>query len=116
MPEVRSEPEIPDGRAREQRDPQLRQVGRRRGYARVAREVYRNVDSMIAVKESSHSRSATRYGSPAGEVAFALGGVPHTLPHQSAEAARVLVVCAPAGFEREFGRRAAAIAGIDPPV
>src|SRR5262245_8551022 len=36
MPEVRSKPEIPDGRAREQRDPQLRQVGRRRGYAGVA--------------------------------------------------------------------------------
>jgi glyoxylate utilization-related uncharacterized protein len=52
----------------------------------------------------------------AGEVAFALGGVPHTLANQSAEAARFLVVCAPAGFEREFGRRAAAIAGVDPPV
>jgi glyoxylate utilization-related uncharacterized protein len=52
----------------------------------------------------------------AGEVAFALGGVPHTLANQSAAAAHFLIVCAPAGFEREFGRRAAAIAGVDPPV
>jgi quercetin dioxygenase-like cupin family protein len=52
----------------------------------------------------------------AGEVAFALGGVPHTLANQSADAARFLIVCAPAGFEREFARRAAAIAGVDPPV
>jgi quercetin dioxygenase-like cupin family protein len=52
----------------------------------------------------------------AGEVAFALGGVPHTLANQSADAARFLIVCALAGFEREFGRRAAAIAGVDPPV
>src|SRR5919108_1899721 len=29
---------------------ELRQVGRRRGYPRVAREVYRNVDSMIAAR------------------------------------------------------------------
>jgi pimeloyl-ACP methyl ester carboxylesterase len=29
---------------------QLRRVGRRRGYARVAREVYRNVDSMITAR------------------------------------------------------------------
>ena len=30
---------------------ELRRVGRRRGYPRVAREVYRNVDSMIAARE-----------------------------------------------------------------
>jgi pimeloyl-ACP methyl ester carboxylesterase len=30
---------------------ELRQVGRRRGYPRVAREVYRNVDSMIAARD-----------------------------------------------------------------
>jgi pimeloyl-ACP methyl ester carboxylesterase len=30
---------------------ELRRVGRRRGYARVAREVYRNVESMIAARE-----------------------------------------------------------------
>jgi pimeloyl-ACP methyl ester carboxylesterase len=29
---------------------ELRRVGRRRGYARVAREVYRNVESMIAAR------------------------------------------------------------------
>jgi quercetin dioxygenase-like cupin family protein len=52
----------------------------------------------------------------AGEVAFALGGVPHALANQSAGAARFLVIFAPAGFEREFARRAAAIAGVDPPV
>jgi pimeloyl-ACP methyl ester carboxylesterase len=34
---------------------ELRRVGRRRGYARVAREVYRNVDSMIAAR-SLYSR------------------------------------------------------------
>ena len=29
---------------------ELRRVGRRRGYPRVAREVYRNVESMIAAR------------------------------------------------------------------
>jgi quercetin dioxygenase-like cupin family protein len=51
----------------------------------------------------------------AGEVAFAPSGCPHTLANQANAPARFLIVCAPAGFEREFGRRAAALAGTDPP-
>jgi quercetin dioxygenase-like cupin family protein len=51
----------------------------------------------------------------AGDVAFALGGVPHTLANRSAQAARFLILCAPAGFEREFARRAAASVGVEPP-
>src|SRR5262245_60444120 len=43
----------------------------------------------------------------AGQLAFALGGTPHTLANRSAAAARFLIVCTPAGFEREFARRAA---------
>jgi mannose-6-phosphate isomerase-like protein (cupin superfamily) len=51
----------------------------------------------------------------AGELAFALGGVPHTLANRSSAEARFVIVCTPAGFEREFARRAAARAGVDPP-
>jgi quercetin dioxygenase-like cupin family protein len=51
----------------------------------------------------------------AGELAFALSGVPHTLANRSDSAARFLIVCTPAGFEREFARRAAARAGTEPP-
>ena len=51
----------------------------------------------------------------AGELAFALGGVPHTLANRSGSPARFLIVCTPAGFEREFARRAAAQAGTEPP-
>jgi quercetin dioxygenase-like cupin family protein len=51
----------------------------------------------------------------AGELAFAPGGTPHTLANRSRHAARFLVVCTPAGFEREFARRAARRAGTEPP-
>jgi quercetin dioxygenase-like cupin family protein len=51
----------------------------------------------------------------AGELAFARGGVPHTLANRSDNPARFLIVCTPAGFEREFARRAARRAGTDPP-
>ena len=51
----------------------------------------------------------------AGELAFALGGIPHTLANRADSAARFLIVCTPAGFEREFARRAAARAGTEPP-
>jgi quercetin dioxygenase-like cupin family protein len=51
----------------------------------------------------------------AGELAFALGGVPHTLANRSDSSARFLIICTPAGFEREFARRAAAQAGVEPP-
>lgn len=51
----------------------------------------------------------------AGELAFALGGVPHTLANRSSAPARFLIVCTPAGFEREFARRAAAAPDTEPP-
>jgi quercetin dioxygenase-like cupin family protein len=50
-----------------------------------------------------------------GELAFALRGVPHTLANRSSAPARFVIVFTPAGFEREFARRAAAKAGVDPP-
>jgi uncharacterized RmlC-like cupin family protein len=50
-----------------------------------------------------------------GEVAFAPRGVPHTLANLSSAPARFLIICTPAGFEREFARRAAAHAGVEPP-
>ncbi len=50
-----------------------------------------------------------------GELAFALGGVLHTLANRGNAPARFVIVCTPAGFEREFARRAAAQAGVNPP-
>jgi uncharacterized RmlC-like cupin family protein len=50
-----------------------------------------------------------------GELAFAPGGIPHTLANLSRGPARYLLICTPAGFEREFARRAARRAGTDPP-
>jgi quercetin dioxygenase-like cupin family protein len=50
-----------------------------------------------------------------GELAFALRGVPHTLANRSSSPARYVIVFTPAGFEREFARRAAAHEGIEPP-
>jgi quercetin dioxygenase-like cupin family protein len=50
-----------------------------------------------------------------GEFAFALGGVPHTLANRGSAPARFVIVCTPAGFEREFARRAAARSGVEPP-
>jgi mannose-6-phosphate isomerase-like protein (cupin superfamily) len=49
-----------------------------------------------------------------GEVVFAPRGVHHTLANFGA-AARYLLVCTPAGFERYFARVAADQAGVDPP-
>ena len=51
----------------------------------------------------------------AGEVGFARGKTPHTLANRGGEVARFLIVCTPARFEREFARRAAARAGVEPP-
>ena len=51
----------------------------------------------------------------AGEVAFAPRGVPHTFTNLGAGAARYLIVCTPAGFERYFARMAAERQGVDPP-
>lgn len=51
----------------------------------------------------------------AGQLAFAPGGEPHTFANRSAAEARFLIVCTPAGFEREFARRAARNEGVNPP-
>src|SRR5262249_14247603 len=51
----------------------------------------------------------------AGGFAFAQRGVPHTLANLSQAPVHFLLVCTPAGFEREFGRRAANEAGTEPP-
>jgi mannose-6-phosphate isomerase-like protein (cupin superfamily) len=51
----------------------------------------------------------------ADELAFAPSGVPHTFANRGAGQARFLIVCTPAGFEREFARRAAARTGVEPP-
>ena len=51
----------------------------------------------------------------AGEAAFAPRGVPHTFANLSGEAARTLVICSPAGFERYFDRLAADLTGTEPP-
>jgi quercetin dioxygenase-like cupin family protein len=50
-----------------------------------------------------------------GELAFALGGMRHTLANRGTTTARFLIICTPAGFEREFARRAAARLGVEPP-
>ena len=50
-----------------------------------------------------------------GGLAFAPGGTPHTVANLSAQPARYVLVCTPAGFEREFARRAARSAGTAPP-
>jgi quercetin dioxygenase-like cupin family protein len=51
----------------------------------------------------------------AGEFGFAPGGVPHTLANRSDAPVRFLILCSPAGFERELARRAAKADGVDPP-
>ena len=51
----------------------------------------------------------------AGELAFAPRGVPHALANPGDAAARYLLVCTPAGFERHFARLAAQASGAEPP-
>jgi quercetin dioxygenase-like cupin family protein len=51
----------------------------------------------------------------ARELSFAPGRTRHTVANLSGSPARYLLVCTPAGFEREFARRAARRAGTDPP-
>jgi len=51
----------------------------------------------------------------AGEVAFAPRNVAHALANRSDADARYLLVCTPAGFERHWGRIAAASQGTQPP-
>jgi quercetin dioxygenase-like cupin family protein len=50
-----------------------------------------------------------------GTLAFAAGGVPHTLANLAGRQARYLLTCTPAGFERYFARLAAERAGVQPP-
>ena len=52
---------------------------------------------------------------PAGEMAFAPGGVAHTFTNRTDAPARYLLVCTPAGFERYFARIAAEQEGVEPP-
>jgi quercetin dioxygenase-like cupin family protein len=51
----------------------------------------------------------------AGEIAFVPRGAHHAFANQSGEAARMLLVCTPAGFERYFQRMAAREEGVEPP-
>ena len=50
-----------------------------------------------------------------GALAFAPGGVAHTLANLGDAPARYVLLCTPAGFEGYFGRLAAEAAGEDPP-
>jgi quercetin dioxygenase-like cupin family protein len=51
----------------------------------------------------------------AGELVFAPRGVPHTVANLTDAAAGYLLILTPAGFEREFARRAAKETGTAPP-
>ena len=51
----------------------------------------------------------------AGELSFAPRNVPHTLANPSDATARYVLVCTPAGFERQWARMAAEVAGVEPP-
>jgi quercetin dioxygenase-like cupin family protein len=51
----------------------------------------------------------------AGELSFAPRNVPHALANHSDAAARYLLMCTPAGFERHWARMAADAAGVEPP-
>ena len=50
-----------------------------------------------------------------GELAFAPRNMPHALTNRSDEPARYVLVCTPAGLERQFARMAAEHAGEEPP-
>jgi quercetin dioxygenase-like cupin family protein len=50
-----------------------------------------------------------------GALAFAPGGVAHTVANLGDAPARYLLLCTPAGFERHFARLAAQATGTDPP-
>ncbi len=51
----------------------------------------------------------------AGELVFVHRGLPHTVANPGEAPARYLLVMTPAGFEREFARRAAKETGSEPP-
>jgi pimeloyl-ACP methyl ester carboxylesterase len=59
---------------------ELRRVGRRRGYPRVAREVYRNVDSMIAAR-ALYGRDWSRIPEREANLALLPGARSIALPH-----------------------------------
>ena len=50
----------------------------------------------------------------AGELSFAPRNVAHTLANHSDAPARYVLVCTPAGFERQWARMAAEVAGVEP--
>ena len=50
-----------------------------------------------------------------GEVSFAPRNAPHTLANHSEAPARYVLVCTPAGFERQWARMSAEAAGVEPP-
>jgi quercetin dioxygenase-like cupin family protein len=50
-----------------------------------------------------------------GQLAFAPRGVVHTLANLSPDSTEFLIICTPAGFERNFARRRAERAGVQPP-
>ena len=56
-----------------------------------------------------------RFTRRAGEFAFAPRNVAHALANHSDADARYLLVCTPAGFERHWGRLAAASQDVEPP-
>jgi quercetin dioxygenase-like cupin family protein len=51
----------------------------------------------------------------AGELSFAPRNVAHTLANHSDAPARYVLICTPAGFERQWARMAAEVAGVEPP-
>ena len=51
----------------------------------------------------------------AGELVFAPRNVAHALANHSDAPARYLLTCTPAGFERQWARMAAEVAGVEPP-
>jgi quercetin dioxygenase-like cupin family protein len=55
------------------------------------------------------------FSAPAGRLAFAPRGVPHTFANLSDGPAHYVIVITPAGFERYFARMAADREGVEPP-
>lgn len=52
----------------------------------------------------------------AGQLAFVARGTPHALANRSARPATYLLVCTPAGFERQLARSTAEAEGTEPPL
>ncbi len=63
---------------------------------------------VFRVGEELHARTA-------GQLAFAPRGAAHALANRGDAPARYLLVCTPAGFERQFARMAAQAQGTEPP-